>query len=162
MQNYVKNMNFEKLKPISLLENENSKEITENILITIVQREISLENINQEYFKNPTTLFKDLDKISRSQSTVIQLFNTEDILSKELLNSSVYFALMAEKNKRLISKSLSLEYLVYTSTQRQISIALKTFGFKFNKSSNKQIITCLITGKSEESLKLTLDKWNSK
>ena len=58
----------------------------------------------------------------------IQFFKRDVLLSETHLKSAVWHACKAMQNKHSISNSISLEFLLFASGQRQISKALKYFG----------------------------------
>ena len=61
-----------------------------------------------------------------------QLFDNRYIWGYRHLYSAIWHALNAKKNNRMISKTLSIEVLLYAAGQRQIKKAIALLGIKEN------------------------------
>ena len=61
-----------------------------------------------------------------------QLFDNRYIWGYRHLYSAIWHALNAKKNNRMISKTLSIEVLLYAAGQRQIKKAIALLGVKEN------------------------------
>lgn len=98
---------------------------------------LSLEEMNFSAFDitllNPTersVIISWLQEILQSNSKIaaLQSFKFNSILNEKHLFSAVHHSWNGYKNKYMISNSLSVEFLVYLSGQRQISKAFQNFG----------------------------------
>jgi KEOPS complex subunit Cgi121 len=76
-----------------------------------------------------------------------QLFDNRYIWGYRHLYSAVWHALNAEKNNRMISKTLSIEVLLYVAAQRQIRKAIDLLGVK---ETTKDIAGILLGGTSQQ------------
>lgn len=111
-----------------------------------------MENITVTGFENAKiedieTLLKELQKIEKTHSTTIQLFNSDLIATKQHLYISAYHALKAFKEKRNIADKINMEIMLYASGQRQIGKAINLLGVK---PENKQIAAIIITKEKKE------------
>ena len=111
-----------------------------------------MENITVTGFENAKiedveTLLEELQKIEKTHSTTIQLFNSDLIATKQHLYISAYHALKAFKEKRNIADKINVEIMLYASGQRQIGKAIKLLGVK---PENKQIAAIIITKEKKE------------
>jgi len=111
-----------------------------------------LEKITVTGFENAKiedveTLLKELQKIEKTHSTTIQLFNSNLIATKQHLYISAYHALKAFKEKRNIADKINMEIMLYASGQRQIGKAISLLGVK---PENKQIAAIIITKEKKE------------
>jgi tRNA threonylcarbamoyladenosine modification (KEOPS) complex Cgi121 subunit len=70
-----------------------------------------------------------------------QIINNRFVWGRQHLLSAIWHAHNAEKNNRMISKTLSMEILLYTAGQRQIKKAIKLLGVK---ESTKDVVGILI------------------
>ncbi|MFX0171262.1 MAG: KEOPS complex subunit Cgi121 [Candidatus Hodarchaeota archaeon] len=59
-----------------------------------------------------------------------QLLDNNFVWGRQHLFSAIWHAYNAEKNNRMISKTLSMEIVLYTAGQRQIKKAIKLLGVK--------------------------------
>ncbi|WXG40797.1 MAG: KEOPS complex subunit Cgi121 [Candidatus Freyarchaeum deiterrae] len=75
-------------------------------------------------------LLNDISELSRETGVTIQLFDSSLLASWEHLFFGALNALRAFSHCKNISNNLSVECLLYTSGQRQISVAVKNFGVK--------------------------------
>ena len=84
--------------------------------------------------KNTNSLSMDeLLKIAKSLSKSVlafQFFNSQMIVDEMHLLSSAQNAVHAMKGEYMISRSLDVELVIYSSTQHQIGLALDTMGVK--------------------------------
>lgn len=76
-----------------------------------------------------------------------QLFDNQYIWGFHHLYSAGWHALKACKNERMISKTLSIEVLLYAAAQRQIKKAIALLGVK---KTTKDVAGILLGKKSEE------------
>jgi KEOPS complex subunit Cgi121 len=111
-----------------------------------------LENIAVTGFENAKiedveTLLEELQKIEKTHSTTIQLFNSDLIATKQHLYISAYHALKAFKEKRNIADKINMEIMLYASGQRQIGKAINLLGVK---PENKQIAAIIITKEKKD------------
>jgi tRNA threonylcarbamoyladenosine modification (KEOPS) complex Cgi121 subunit len=77
-----------------------------------------------------SSLLDNINELSRETGVTIQLFDSSLIASWEHLFFSALNALRAFRYGKNISNNLSVECLLYTSGQRQISVAIENFGVK--------------------------------
>lgn len=80
------------------------------------------------------------DLKQKSQIIDVQAFKCNSLLSEKHLLSAIWHAWNGFKNKTVISDSLSVEFLLYASGQRQISKALKFFGLEKTVSEFSLVI----------------------
>jgi len=85
-------------------------------------------------------------------SCVVQVFNADLIAGWEHLFFAAFNALKAFESKRNISKTLSMEILLYASMQRQISNALKLIGVRPDLSRVAVIILSDLESRLRECL----------
>lgn len=72
-----------------------------------------------------------ISKLERQYSpSTIQIFNSEFVISPEHIITAFYHTYKAFNNKINISNQKNIEFLLYLSTNRQISNALNFFGIK--------------------------------
>ena len=101
---------------------------------------------------------KDLEeflKIMRKEKPAnveIQFFDAKSVATWQHLYFAVLDALTAFKNEENISKSLTMETMLYASVQRQIRKAMTLLGIKSNSSE----IAVLIIGEKLELIRLAL------
>ena len=95
-----------------------------------------------------------LKKIHKKKGSNVetQFFDAKYVATWQHLYFAVLNALTAFKNKRNISKSLAMETMLYTSTQRQIRKAMELLGIKSGTSE----IAVLIIGENSENVKSAL------
>ena len=77
-----------------------------------------------------------------------QLFDNRDIWGYRHLYSAIWHAMKAKKNQRMISKSLSIEILLYVAGQRQIKKAIDLLGVK----ETTQAVTGILLGETARHL----------
>lgn len=83
--------------------------------------------------------FLDEIKNKTLPDVAVQFFEAEHVAGWEHLYHAVYNALLSVKQKRVISKSLSMEILLYASAQHQIKRATEIIGIT-SKSSKIALI----------------------
>ncbi|MFX0162995.1 MAG: KEOPS complex subunit Cgi121 [Candidatus Hodarchaeota archaeon] len=103
---------------------------------------ITITGFENVKIENIETLFEELQKIEKTHSVTIQLFNSDLIATKQHLQISAYHALKAFKEKRNIAEKINMEIMLYASGQRQIGKAINLLGIK---PENKQIAAIIIT-----------------
>ncbi|MBN2155160.1 MAG: hypothetical protein JW776_03900 [Candidatus Lokiarchaeota archaeon] len=101
-------------------------------------------------WKNRKAFFDILNKLQDSTSTTIQIFNPEPIISPQHLYFAIYFTEQAFALSSNISNTKSVEYLIYTSFQRQIKNAIEKVGFPFEDGIHPEYANIIITGDSKE------------
>lgn len=79
---------------------------------------------------NRSELLSYFEKMISSDSNIlaVQSFRQDSVLNQNHLFSAVYHSWNAFKTENMISKSLSVEFLLYLSGQRQITKAFEMFG----------------------------------
>ena len=77
----------------------------------------------------------------------IQFVDPRKILGSNHIYFATLNALKAFKNKKNISKSLSIEILLYISGQKQIEVAIRLFGLQ---KKNRNLILIAVGEKKEE------------
>jgi tRNA threonylcarbamoyladenosine modification (KEOPS) complex Cgi121 subunit len=111
-----------------------------------------LESVSIPDFKKT---IQELNKLALKTGVIIQACDAARIATWEHIFFGALSALLAFKQGRTISNQLALEVLLYISAQRQIKIALETFGVRSGSCA------LLILGNSEETLQDTLKAcWN--
>ncbi len=108
---------------------------------------ITVTGFENAKIEDVETLLKELQKIEKTHSTTIQLFNSNLIATKQHLYISAYHALKAFKEKRNIADKINMEIMLYASGQRQIGKAISLLGVK---PENKQIAAIIITKEKKE------------
>lgn len=95
-----------------------------------------------------------LKKISREkpQNVEVQFFDASLVATWQHLYFAVLNALTAFKNKQNISKSLTMEAMLYASAQRQIRKAVELIGIKPNSSE----IATVIIGENQKTVENAL------
>jgi tRNA threonylcarbamoyladenosine modification (KEOPS) complex Cgi121 subunit len=88
----------------------------------------------------------------KQQHVWVQFFDAELVATWQHLHFAVLNALMAFKNERNISKSVSMETILYASAQRQIKKAIDFMGVKCNSAN----VATVIIGESIDSVKVVL------
>jgi tRNA threonylcarbamoyladenosine modification (KEOPS) complex Cgi121 subunit len=96
--------------------------------------------------------FVKATRTETSQNTWIQFFNADLVATWQHLYFAVLNALLAFKNERNISKSVSMETMLYASAQRQIRKAIQLMGVKRDSAN----VAVVIIGESSESVKALL------
>jgi len=98
-------------------------------------------------------IINEIENLGKSKGIYIQLFDTDMIFCAEQIYHAIYFAEKAFLLHKNISNSHAIEYLLYTSLQRQIKNALSLVGFKMESTNvehgNLSIIIA-IAGKNIE------------
>ncbi len=98
-----------------------------------------VKNIN---IHDAGSLLKNIEIISNKYNTEIQLLDADSIATWEHVFFSAMHALKAFVQKRNVSKTISMESLLYASCQRQIDIGIKKLGI----DKNSKNIAVLIIG----------------
>jgi KEOPS complex subunit Cgi121 len=95
-----------------------------------------------------------LKKIHKEKPSIVetQFFDAKYVASWQHLYFAVLNALTAFKNKENISKSVTMETMLYASAQRQIRKAMELLGIKSETSE----IALLIIGQNPETVKSAL------
>ena len=95
-----------------------------------------------------------LKKVRKKKGSNVetQFFDAKFVASWQHLHFAVLNALTAFKNKENISKSVTMETLLYASSQRQIRKAMELLGIKSETSE----IALLIIGQNPETVKSAL------
>ncbi|MCP4761669.1 MAG: hypothetical protein GY870_07795 [archaeon] len=110
----------------------------------------NLANIDKGKSSNPKSLFSDINEIGEKYNTIVQIFDFNKIISQEHILYAIYFANRAFLKGINISNNLGMEYLLYSSQQRQIDIALNIMGFKLDTNLEQQKFAYAITGYNEK------------
>ena len=76
---------------------------------------------------------------------VVQFIDDELILNQEHIFKSIYFVQKAFKNNLNISKSKSMEELLYLSSQRQIKKGIEAFGVKIQELKNGKLTYLILS-----------------
>jgi len=92
-------------------------------------------------------------QLLEDKNTHIQIFNCNNVLSPKHLYYGVYFAEQAFALSSNISKQKSMEYLIYTSMQRQIKNAINTTGFLIDDKGHMDSANIVITAQTKQKLK---------
>ncbi len=88
---------------------------------------------------------------SHHKDTFLQFFNDRYVLNPEHILHACYFVQKAFYANNNISKTKSLEFLLYLAANRQIKLSLEGFGVKDYNLLNQKINFCIIS--SEDNLK---------
>jgi KEOPS complex subunit Cgi121 len=129
-------------------------------LSTLHRRDCSITQYNVEkidgklllYFTgSPSTSISPLaigeilgEATSQFSLNACQIFDNRYIWGLKHLFSAIWHALSAEKDKRMISNTLSMEILLYAAGQRQIKKALSQLGVK---KDTKEIVGVMLSEK---------------
>jgi tRNA threonylcarbamoyladenosine modification (KEOPS) complex Cgi121 subunit len=97
-----------------------------------------------------------LKKICREnqQHVLVQFFDAGLVATWQHLHFAVLNALLAFKNERNISKSVTMEAILYASAQHQIIRAIDLMGVKSDSAN----VAVLLIGKSPDSVKTVLSR----
>ncbi|MFW9949429.1 MAG: KEOPS complex subunit Cgi121 [Candidatus Thorarchaeota archaeon] len=76
---------------------------------------------------------------------IFQILNNKYILNPDHIYLAYYFTLKAFSSNNNISKSKSIEFLLYLSTNRQIKNAIGDFGVQYDKIVDMTYIICLMS-----------------
>ena len=106
------------------------------------------ENSDQEI----KILLKKIKIIGENNTTSIQLYDSNSILSEDHLFFSAFYSLKSTLQGTNISNNISIENLLYASQQRQIKLAIDSVGFKIQNEQEKQTFFYSITGKGKEGI----------
>ena len=106
-------------------------------------RNVKIRDV-EEFFK--------IIRREKPSNVEIQFFDAELVATWQHLYFAVLNALTAFKNKRNISKSLTMEIMIYASAQHQIRKAMELLGVKLTTSK----IAVLIIGEKPEDVKSAL------
>ena len=132
---------------------KNELETYKTDLHTGVGKLIFKTKIIKELANDDIKIFvKKLGTICKQYESIIQIFNSKMIIAPEHLMKSIIFAQKAFVNKSNISKTMEMEYLLYSSLQRQISVALNRMGFKLDTNSEGSEFTFIMTSNNEKNL----------
>jgi len=88
--------------------------------------------------KNPEEFIKAV-RVATPQKASVQFLNAQLVATWQHLYFAVLNALLAFKNQRNISKSVTMEVMLYASAQRQIRKAIQLIGIK-RASANVAIV----------------------
>lgn len=108
-----------------------------------------LESVSIPDFKRT---IQELNTLAQKNGVIIQACAAARIATWTHIFFGALYAILAFKQSRAISNQLALEILLYISGQRQIKIALESFGVR---SGNCSLI---ILGNSEDILRSTLQE----
>jgi len=111
---------------------------------------IGLSGVKDVEFSDIDTLLSKVRSISND--TQFQLFNADNISGWQHLYYAAVNAINSFNSSAGISRSLSLETLLYASCQNQISSAFNVLGIKPSNGN----IAVLVFGKNEEKLSAVL------
>lgn len=124
-----------------------------------------IEKINQNYLLvftgslhsplEPTRIRSILNQTTTDFSLIAsQIFDNRYIWGRRHLFSAIWHAYNAEKNDQMISKTLSMEILLYTAGQRQIKKAIQLLGVKNN---TKDVLGVLIGRDKSQLIKASVE-----
>jgi tRNA threonylcarbamoyladenosine modification (KEOPS) complex Cgi121 subunit len=110
-----------------------------------IEKDLKSVTTNQPVFNK---ILSDIQQISKKNEVSIQLFDANMIFCEKQIYHAIYFAEKAFLLKKNISHGHAIEYLLYTSLQRQIKNALNLVGFKgiMNQGTISYLIA--ITGRN--------------
>jgi KEOPS complex subunit Cgi121 len=114
-------------------------------------KHVSITGFRNANIKNVEEFLKIIRK-EKTADVEIQFFDAELVATWQHLYFAVLNALTAFKNKRNISKSLTMEIMIYASAQHQIRKATELLGIK---PATSNIAVLMIAGKAED-MKLAL------
>lgn len=87
----------------------------------------------------------------------LQSFNPTRVLNTHHLESAVWHAILAQQANKMISKSLSLEILLYLSCQRQIHKGIEYLGLK-NEIESAGLVTIFKISSLDTNLTLSIQE----
>jgi len=89
-------------------------------------------------------LFRIINKMQdKFEDSIIQLFNDEYVVNNKHIFYAIYFSEKAFKQKINISNKKSIEFLLYLAANRQIKIALQSFGIKIQNLKRGILNVCI-------------------
>ncbi|MHA1971656.1 MAG: KEOPS complex subunit Cgi121 [Candidatus Hodarchaeales archaeon] len=111
-------------------------------------------NYNYLIFRGYSKLKLDISALSKELHLIkekfslmaIQFVDPTNVWNLVHVESAIWHAMNAFNKKRLISRTLSLEILLYLAGERQINKALKNFGLK---DTSKEILGILIANNAD-------------
>ncbi|TFG00110.1 MAG: hypothetical protein EU541_03300, partial [Promethearchaeota archaeon] len=110
---------------------------------------INTINFNKDIISQDQ-LFNYLKTLQKQYpKSIIQLFSTRYLINRNHLFYAIYYSLKAYLQQTLISHRPSMELLLYLSTNRQISEAIKTFGITSGEFNKGIINYCIVTKESK-------------
>lgn len=104
---------------------------------------VNIKNLKDKYKLQDNVDIIDyiVNLISKLESqynrSTVQIFNPEFVISPEHIITAFYNTHKAFNDKKNISNQKKLEFLLYLSTKRQISEAIKYFGIKIDEKELK-------------------------
>jgi KEOPS complex subunit Cgi121 len=109
-------------------------------------KHVSITGLGNAKIKNVEEFLKIIRK-EKPANVEIQFFDAELVATWQHLYFAVLNALTAFKNKRNISKSLTMEIMIYASAQHQIRKATELMGIK---PATSNIAVLMIAEKAED------------
>ncbi|MFO7794845.1 MAG: KEOPS complex subunit Cgi121 [Promethearchaeati archaeon] len=95
-------------------------------------------------------LFRIINEIQdKFEDSIIQFFNDEYVLNNKHIFYAIYFSEKAFKQKINISNKKSIEFLLYLSANRQIKIAIQSFGIKIQNLKRGILNLCIASQKDQ-------------
>ena len=98
------------------------------------EKYVEVTGFKEVSFEDAEELLKAIRR-EKHQTVSIQFFDAELVATWEHLYFAVLNALVAFRNRRKISKNLSMEVMLYASAQRQIRKAVELIGVKRGSSN---------------------------
>ncbi|TFF85453.1 MAG: hypothetical protein EU518_01115 [Promethearchaeota archaeon] len=95
-------------------------------------------------------LFRIINEIQdKFEDTIIQFFNDEYVLNNKHIFYAIYFSEKAFKQRINISNKKSIEFLLYLAANRQIKIAIQSFGIKIQNLKRGILNLCIASQKDQ-------------
>lgn len=127
----------------------------------MIEKEFHLEGENMSYSVILNTLklnerysidviFDIINNLQdKYEDSIIQFFNDEYIINQKHIFYAVYFSQKAFQQNINISNKLSIEFLLYLAANRQIKIAIESFGISNYDIENGSLNVCIASHKKQ-------------
>jgi len=127
----------------------------------MIEKEFHLEEQNMSYSVILNTLklnerysidviFGIINNLQdKYEDSIIQFFNDDYIVNQKHIFYAVYFSQKAFQQNINISNKLSIEFLLYLAANRQIKIAIESFGISNYDIENGSLNVCIASNKKQ-------------
>jgi tRNA threonylcarbamoyladenosine modification (KEOPS) complex Cgi121 subunit len=82
-------------------------------------------------------------------NAIIQFFNSDLIINLQHIFYAIYFSQRAFSQEINISNKISIEFLLYLAANRQIKIAIDSFGIRAEHLNHVPIYMCIVSEKTQ-------------
>jgi tRNA threonylcarbamoyladenosine modification (KEOPS) complex Cgi121 subunit len=126
----------------------------------MIQEDFDIELYNMQYsvilnslkFKDHPSMEEIFDGMNHLQEkfrdAIIQFFNSDLIINLQHIIYAIYFSQRAFSQEINISNKISIEFLLYLAANRQIKIAIDSFGIRAENLNQGPIYICIVSEKT--------------